>query len=81
MRKYLKNLCIRSVRIILSITYNLVSDSIILHHMPENIRKALDEVNISRGGFANLQKAFDTADFRRVDWFKSYLSIAISLYP
>ena len=40
----------------------MVSDSIILHHMPENIRKALDEVNISRGGFANLQKAFDTAD-------------------
>ena len=40
----------------------MVSDSIILHHMPENIRKALDEVNISRGSFANLQKAFDTAD-------------------
>ena len=58
----MKNLCIRSVRIILSITYNLVSDSIILRHMPENVRKALDEVNIGCVGFANLQKAFDTVD-------------------
>ena len=39
LRKYLNNLCIKdcilfSIAIISYVTYNLVSDSIILHHMP-----------------------------------------------
>ena len=69
--KILKNLCIKYCipfsTTILSITYNLVSDSIILHHTPlisitENIRKALGKGNIGCVGFVNLQKAFDTVD-------------------
>ena len=54
----------------------------------KNIRKVLDDGNVGRGVFVNLQKAFDTVDhqillaklnhygIRRVsnDWFKSCLS-------
>ena len=73
LRKYFKDFSIKdcipfSIIIILSITYNLVSDSIILHNMPlllnqRNIRKVLDEGNTGCGEiFADLLKAFDTVD-------------------
>ena len=52
---------------ILLVTYNLHSDNNILHLMPyvtENIRKSLDDGNISCRVFVDLQKAFDTVDYQ-----------------
>ena len=78
-----------------NIIYNLqfgfrqqYSTSHALINITENIRKPLDDGNISCGVFLDLQKAFDTVDrqillaklnhygIRGVsnDWFKSYLS-------
>ena len=59
-----------------------------LINITENIRKALDDGNISCGVFVDLQKAFDTVDHQILltkmnhygicgvsnNWFKSYLS-------
>ena len=64
------------------------STSHALINITENIRKALDDVNIGCGIFADFQKAFDTVDHQILlaklnhygirgvsnDWFKSYLS-------
>ena len=64
------------------------STSHALINITENIRKALDDGNISCGVFVDLQKAFDTVDHQILlaklnhygirgvsnDWFKSYLS-------
>ena len=63
------------------------STSHTLINVTENIRKALDDGNISCGVFLDLQKAFDTVDHQVLlaklnhyeicgvsnDWFKSYL--------
>ena len=78
-----------------NIIYNLkfgfrqqYSRSHVLINITENIRKALDDGNIGRGVFVNLQKTFDTADHQILlaklhhygirgvsnDCFKSYLS-------
>ena len=60
------------------------SKSHALINITENIRKALDVINIGRGVFVDLQKAFDTVNHQILnhygtrgvsnDWFKPYLS-------
>ena len=64
------------------------STSHALINVTENIRKALDDGNISCGVFVDLQKTFDTVNHQILlaklnryrifgvsnDWFKSYLS-------
>ena len=78
-----------------NIIYNLqfgfrqqYSTSRALINITENIRKALDDVNIGCEVFVDLQKSFDTVDHQILlaklnhcgirgvsnDWFKSYLS-------
>ena len=75
--------------IILSITYRQqYSASHALINITENIRKVVDDGNITCGVFAGFQKVFDTVDHQILlaklnpyeirgvwnDWFKSYLS-------
>ena len=78
-----------------NIIYNLqfgfrqqYSTSNALINITENIGKGLDDGNIGRGIFVDLQKAFDTVDYQILlvklnqygirgvsnDWFKSYIS-------
>ena len=58
--------CIPFLITITFITYSLDLDeyftSHVLINITENIRKALDDVNIGCGVFVDLQKAFDTVD-------------------
>ena len=101
LKKFLKNLCIRDYTFLdnNNIIYNFgfrqqYSTSHVIIDITENIRKTLDDRNISCGIFVDWQKAFNTVDHQilpakldhygvcgvSINCFKPYLTL-VSIYP